>query len=151
MDNLQKKAVIEEYLKKADEVDYSVQLPETELEVMNAVWKLRPPVTTAMLMEEISVRHTWKTPTLISFLLRLEEKGFIISYKTGKERCYIPVAERDIYMSRMAVRFVDRFFGGSFTDFLDSLYLEKDFAEEIDELAVWLKKRCGGVDDNGDK
>lgn len=141
---IQTEEIIENYLKKSEEMDYSVRLPETELDVMQAVWKLKPPVTTSMLMKEIGNSRGWRTPTLISFLLRLEERGFIISYKNGKERCYIPVAEREVYISRITQDFVNKHHGGSLTDLLDSLYRENSIDNDIDELISWIKSRYNG-------
>ncbi len=73
-----------EYLAKSEEVDYSIRLPESELEVMLGIWNEKPPVTSAMLMKTVGVKNSWKTPTVISFLSRIEEKGFIMSYKKGR-------------------------------------------------------------------
>lgn len=144
MDAAQRSMKIDEYLKKSEQVDYSVHLPEAELDVMMAIWKLEPPVTTAMLMKEIGDKHKWKTPTLISFLLRLEDRGYIISYKNGRERYYIPIAEREPYLSRVTESFVEQYHSGSLIQLLDALYYEKSFDEDIDELLEWIKSRYGG-------
>lgn len=144
MDAAQRSMKIDEYLKKSEQVDYSVHLPEAELDVMMAIWKLEPPVTTAMLMKEIGDKHEWKTPTLISFLLRLEDRGYIISYKNGRERYYIPIAERELYLSRVTENFVEQYHSGSLIQLLDALYYEKSFDEDIDELLEWIKSRYGG-------
>lgn len=136
--------IVEEYLRKSESVDYSVRLPDTEFDVMQAVWKLAPPITTGMLMKEIGESRKWKTPTLISFLIRLEERGFIISYKRGKERYYIPVAEREIYVSRVTEQFAEKIHKGSVARLLDSLYREKSLDADLDEILDWLKSRCNG-------
>ena len=75
--------------------DYTKKLPEAEFEVMNAIWNGTPPVNTAYLMEAVGKDKGWKAPTLISFLVRLQDRGYISSEKKGKERYYTPVAERD--------------------------------------------------------
>ena len=79
-------------------VDYSIQLPETEFDVMCAIWDGPCPLTTAWLMEKLGNARNWKTPTLISFLGRLEERGFIGSVKKGRERYYFPLAEKEKYL-----------------------------------------------------
>ena len=43
-------------------------------------------MTTNYLMKAIGNEKGWKAPTLISFLVRLENRGFITSCKKGKER-----------------------------------------------------------------
>ncbi|MBQ3592440.1 MAG: BlaI/MecI/CopY family transcriptional regulator, partial [Clostridia bacterium] len=59
---------IAEMLDKADAVDYTVQLPDTEFDVMCAVWAGELPITTGYLMQVLGTERNWKTPTLISFL-----------------------------------------------------------------------------------
>lgn len=131
-----------EYLKKTSEVDYTVKIPDSELEVMVAIWKAEPPITTNTLMQLIGSRKGWKVPTLISFLTRLEDRGFVMSYKCGKERLYIPIAEKDIYMSNISKLFVNTFYEGSFINLLDSFFKYRNFENsDIDELLLWLKSR----------
>ena len=54
-------------LDKTENVDYSIQLPETEYDVMEAIWNGSWPLTTGYLMQAIGNNRNWKTPTLISF------------------------------------------------------------------------------------
>ena len=134
--------IMQELEKKSAEVDYSVKLPDAEMEIMLAVWDLEPPVNTAALMEKVGRRRGWKAPTLISFLARLEDRGFLLSYKNGKERYYLPAAERERYVSGTTRRFVDTCHGGSFVKMLDSLFYGREFTDnDIDELLIWLKNR----------
>ena len=54
------------------------KLPDAEFDVMLALWESEvSPVNTAYLMENVGKQKGWKAPTLISFLSRLEERGFI--------------------------------------------------------------------------
>lgn len=122
--------------------DYSKKLPDAEFDVMMAIWKGQPPVNTAYLMDQVGKAKGWKAPTLISFLVRLEERGFITSSKKGKERLYVPVAVRDIYIKKVTEQFVDQYHNGSFVRLMDSLYADKRLSEEdIDELLQWLKTK----------
>ncbi len=122
------------------DVDYSIRLPEAEFEVMMAVWKGEAPMTTGYLMKAIGNAKGWKAPTLISFLVRLENRGFIVSCKKGKERFYTPVADRETYLSKVTEQFIEKYHEGSFVNLLDSLYRDRDFSnEEVDALLAWLK------------
>ena len=123
-------------------IDYSKKLPDAEFEVMQAVWAGDPPVNTAYLMEMVGRGRGWKAPTLISFLVRLEERGYITSEKHGKERYYTPVAVQDEYIRQATRQFVSQYHGGSFVRMMDSLYSEKKLSEDdIDELLQWLKTK----------
>ncbi len=124
-------------------VDYGKKLPEAEFEVMNAIWNGEPPVNTAYLMDVVGKEKGWKAPTLISFLVRLQDRGFITSEKKGKERYYTPAADRDEYVHAVTSDFINKYHAGSFVNLLDSLYNNKVLSEDdIDELLIWLKTKC---------
>lgn len=138
----QQNGIVEELMQKSASVDYSIRLPESEFDVMTAVWEGEPPMTTAYLMQQIGAKKGWKAPTLISFLTRLEERGYIASFKKGKERYYIPLANKDRYVHSVTEQFVEQYHNGSFVNFMDSLFLNRSFDDkEIDELLGWLKSR----------
>ncbi len=118
------------------------KLPDTEFDVMLAIWEAEPPVNTAYLMEKVGRERGWKAPTLISFLVRLEERGFISSEKKGKERYYSPAADKTEYIRLVTEDFVNKYHAGSFVRMMDSLYSEKKLSEsDIDELLHWLKTK----------
>lgn len=136
---------IEEFRRKTASVDYSISLPDSELEIMMAIWDSPLPVTSRKLMEAIGTAKGWKTATVISFLTRLEDRGFLMSYKDGKERSYVPTADRELYLASLTERFVHQVHSGSFTAMLDALFYEKNMSDDdIDALAVWLKSRFEG-------
>ncbi len=124
-------------------IDYSKRLPEAEYEVMNAIWGGEPPLNTAYLMEAVGKEKGWKAPTLISFLVRLQDRGYITSEKKGKERYYTPVADKDEYVRNITAQFIERYHGGSFVNLLDTLYSNQNLSEgDIDDLLIWLKTKC---------
>ena len=117
------------------------RLPDAEFDVMVALWDCKvSPVNTAYLMENVGKQKGWKAPTLISFLTRLEEKGFVHSEKKGKERQYFPVAQKDSYIKCVALDFIDRYFSGSLVKMVDTVYgEEKSTSDEIDEMKKWIQ------------
>ena len=122
--------------------DYQKKLPDAEFEVMLAIWNTTPPVNTAYLMDNVGKARGWKAPTLISFLVRLEDRGYITSYKKGKERYYEPSSDKTEYIRIASEQFVKQYHGGSFVKMMDSLYKDKKLSEEdIDELLQWLKTK----------
>lgn len=122
--------------------DYNKKLPDAEFEVMLAVWNAVPPVNTAYLMENVGKARGWKAPTLISFLVRLEDRGYVTSFKKGKERYYEPSSDKAEYVRVTSEQFVEQYHGGSFVNMMDSLYKDKRLSEEdIDELLQWLKTK----------
>ncbi len=123
-------------------MEYSKRLPDTEFEVMQAIWELTPPVTTSILMKKIGNEKGWKAPTLISFLVRLEERGYIRSEKLGKERLYYPEADKDEYIRIITENFINKYHNGSFVNMMNCLYKDRKLSsEDIDNLLEWLKTR----------
>jgi predicted transcriptional regulator len=72
----------------------------------------------------------WKKQTVFTLLNRLVEKGFLSSTKTGKERYYEPLVEREDYLRQETGRFVECALVSS-TDIDD---------KELAELSAWLEK-----------
>ena len=127
---------------KSASINYAKKLPDAEFDVMTAVWEGTPPVNTAYLMEKVGRSKGWKASTLISFLVRLEDRGYITSEKRGKERYYTPVAEQERYMQTVTEQFVQQYHGGSFVHLMDTLYRDRSLSEsDIDELLEWLKTK----------
>ena len=124
-------------------MDISKKLPEAEFEVMMALWSSKSyPVSTAFLMDNVGKSKGWKAPTLISFLTRLEDRGFIHSEKKGKERYYYVDAVKKDYIRRVTVEFLERYHNGSFVNMLDLLYGNGTLpTNELDEMLKWLQNQ----------
>lgn len=124
-------------------MDNFKKLPEAEFDVMVALWNSElSPVNTAYLMENVGKAKGWKAPTLISFLTRLEDRGFIHSIKNGKERYYFVDAVKEEYIKAVTVDFLDRYHGGSFVKMLDLLYSGDTIPSgQLDEMLIWLQEQ----------
>ena len=115
------------------------RLPDAEFDIMNEVWRMAPPVTTHMLMETIGTEKCWKVPSLITLMNRLIERGFLRSEKTGKERRYYPLVEKDEYLRYETQNFLERVHGGSVQSFITAL--GKPLSDEEKEaLGKWIFK-----------
>lgn len=142
MDDMLLRREISAMLDKAECVNYSIRLPDTEYDVMAAIWGGKIPVTTAYLMKKLGNARNWKAPTLISFLVRLEERGFIYSIKKGKERFYFPLAKKEIYIRAVTADFIRKYHEDSFINLLDTLFPEGISSEaDVDALLSWLRAR----------
>lgn len=118
------------------------KLPDTEFEIMKAIWENKPPLTTSMLMEALGNEKGWKVPTLISFLNRLVEKGFLRTEKNGKERTYYPLIKKDDYLKFESKNFIKNYHDNSFLSLVNTLYDGKKLSsDEIRELEILIKKR----------
>lgn len=118
------------------------KLPDTEFDVMKVVWGNEPPITSAMVMQQLGNERGWKVQTVISLLLRLVDRGFLKSEKIGKERTYYPLVSRDDYLTFETGNFLRQYYDNSFLNLASTLYEEKAFTQEdIEELLKWVKDR----------
>jgi len=120
------------------------KLPDAEFEIMKAIWHTDEPVTSPVLTEKLRFLlpdKEWKAQTVLTMLVRLENKGFLRSEKNSKERHYYTVISEDDYLKIEQENFKKRFSNRSFTALVKSLYDGKNVSEdEIEELKDWINK-----------
>lgn len=123
------------------------RLPDTELEVMKALWELEGrPAARAELEERLRDRG-WATNTFNTYLARLAEKGFITCEKLGRSNWYAPAVSWEAYLEFESGAVLSRVFGSSLKNFVASLArggkLERG---ELDELQQYLDElKRGGL------
>lgn len=117
------------------------KLPDTEFEIMKVMWDIEPPITTRIIKETIGNQKDWKGPTVISFLNRLIEKGFVRTEKNGKERMYFPIIMKEEYLKFESENFIKNYHANSFFSLVGSLYDGKKMTnDEIEELEMIIKR-----------
>ena len=116
------------------------RLPDTELEVMQAVWACRPPVSRAEINAILRDVHPMAPTTLLTLLSRLAEKGFIRVEKSGRSAQYYPLVSREAYLADQSSRFIHKLCGGSLSDFASALCSSGLTREEIEELRQLLER-----------
>lgn len=114
------------------------RLPDAELEVMLAVWRCAPPVTTARVMMLTDPDRGWKTSTVISFLDRLKNRGFVEAEKQGREYVWRPLISRKDYVGEATRAFFSRVHGGSVESLMDALFPDGLSPADADALLRWL-------------
>ena len=97
------------------------RLPDTELEVMKALWASeRAPVPRSSLEEALRDRG-WATNTFNTYLSRLAEKGFVSCEKRGKTNYYTPQVRQADYLAFESGTVLNKVFGSSLKSFVASL------------------------------
>ena len=120
------------------------KLPDTEFEIMKAVWASNPPITANIIMQNHGNKAGWKVQTAISLLLRLVERGFLRTEKNGKERTYFPIVKKDDYLKFETGKFIKQFHNNSILNFVNTMYDGEALNDDdIDELLAWAKERKG--------
>jgi BlaI family transcriptional regulator, penicillinase repressor len=113
------------------------RLPDSELEIMMIIWGANEPVTSAYVSENLKDKKEWKITSVLTFLARLVEKGFVTSTREGKVNIYSAVMGEQEYLESESKSFLVKLYGNSLTTFVSSLY--KSNAINDDDLAELQK------------
>lgn len=116
------------------------RLPDTELEVMQALWASDTPVPRAQLEERLAQTHPMATTTLLTLLSRLSEKGFVRVDKEGRKSLYAPQVTREDYLAAQSRSFIQKLCGGSLSTFASALCDSGLSKEELEQLRELLKE-----------
>lgn len=116
------------------------RLPDTELEVMQALWASDTPVPRAQLEAHLAQTHPMATTTLLTLLSRLSEKGFVRVDKAGRKSLYAPLVTREDYLAAQSRSFIQKLCGGSLSTFASALCDSGLSKEELQELRKLLEE-----------
>lgn len=109
---------------------------------MKVIWANEPPVTTAVIMEQVGKEKAWKIQTVVSLMLRLVERGFLRTEKHGKERTYFPLVNKDDYLKFETGNFIKQYHDSSVFNLISTLYDDEALTDrDLDELLKWAKER----------
>ena len=67
------------------------RLPESELEIMQIIWKKSAPVSRVDIEQALQETHPLAPTTILTLLTRLCEKGFLSLKKEGRSNLYEPL------------------------------------------------------------
>lgn len=106
------------------------KLPESELELMLIIWESDQPVTSAYVMEKLPKENKWANTTVLNFLARLVDRGFLALSKQGRVNYYTTLVEEDDYLHQESKSFLDKMHMGSIKNFVAALYDGSTINEE---------------------
>jgi len=116
------------------------RLPDSELEVMQAIWACVPPVSKDDIAQRIYAAHPMAETTLLTLLSRLTDKGFLCAELRRRKKYYTPLVSREEYLSAQGRRFIDQLCGGSVSTLASALCGSGLTKEELAELRVLLER-----------
>ena len=117
-----------------------IKLPDSELEVMQAVWNCTPPVSRAAIEQILADTYPIAQTTLLTLLSRLTEKGFLSVDKAGRGKSYTPVISRQEYLAAQGNRFFKKLCGGNLSTFAAALCDSGLTKEDLAELRSLLER-----------
>ena len=117
------------------------RLPEAELTVMRAVWRLEPPVPTGAIRTRLEKERPWNLSALQTLLARLTERGFLSVGKEGRQNVYTPLVDEGEYLAFENAPFLE---GRGLPGLVAALYDSRSVSrEELAELRVFLDEAMG--------
>lgn len=121
------------------------RLPDAEFEVMQGVWRCEIPVSTAELKALLEKEREWNMSALQTVLSRLEEKGFVRSEKSGRNRLYTPLVEEKDYLADESRSLLKRFGITKLSGLVAAMYDGKGISdEELEELQLFIDSHKKG-------
>ncbi len=112
-------------------------LPESELDIMLAVWGAEEPSTAPYILERL--KRPLTASALHSYLKRLEEKGYLACEKEGKVNHYRPLVRREDYERQEGKSVLSKLYAGSLKRFAAALYDGGALSEaDVEELRDYL-------------
>lgn len=121
------------------------RLPDSELEIMMVVWGAGGPVTSSYVCESLKETKQWKITSVLTFLSRLVEKGFLSCIREGKTNLYSAQVGEQEYLQKESRSFLERLYGNSLPSLVASLYRGKAISEEdLLELRRSIDEMTGG-------
>ena len=121
------------------------RLPDAELEVMKVVWQKGSGVSTSEIKQELDKQRTWNVSALQTLLNRLIDRGFLTSYKKGKNKLYDIIVEQENYVAFENGSFLKKVNENSVTKLVASLYHSRCISKkDLKELAEFIEKNTEG-------
>lgn len=115
------------------------KLPDSELEIMMIIWDAPAPVTCDYIMERLD--KAWVKPTVLNFLIRLSERGFVRVFKEGRHNIYEPLIDKNDYVSRESASFLKKMHHSSLKSLIASLYDGNSITtDDLNELKSYIEE-----------
>ena len=122
------------------------KLPDTELEIMQVIWQENRVLSTSEIKEKLDLSRPWNVSALQTLLNRLIDRGFLSSYKEGKNRYYEITVKEEDYLAFENSLFLRKVNANSLTKLVASLYRSHTISDaDLDDLAKFIEEKTGGA------
>lgn len=118
------------------------KLPDSELEIMLIIWEYDRPVTRFEIESKLDEDRKLSPTTILSFLSRLQGKGFLDVSKDGKNNVYSAIIDKESYMQAESKNVLKKLYKNSVKNFLAALYDGNNLTEEdLQELEAYIEEK----------
>ena len=109
------------------------------------IWDLNKPVTRSEIEEHMEKDKNLSPTTILSFLSRLQEKGFLKISKSKKNNIYTALIDKESYMQAESRNILKNLYQNSVKNFLAALYDGNSLSkEELKELEDYISEKRSG-------
>lgn len=121
------------------------RLPDAELEIMKIIWEGGGECTSAYILEKLHGKKDWALTTILNFLTRLTDRGFLTIRKVGKANIYTPIIDEASYLESESRSFLERLHGNSLKSLVCALYSGNAISQEdLQELQSYIDEKAKG-------
>lgn len=121
------------------------RLPDSELELMMIIWDMGAPITRTEIEERLPAERRISSTTVLSFLTRLQEKGFVQVQKMGRNNVYEALISKEEYLKAESKSIWRRLYQGSVKNFMTALSDGEELSDQdLEELQEFLNQKRGG-------
>lgn len=125
-------------------------LGEAELEIMQAIWDAKEPVTSNYILKQLYGRRKWQLSTLMTSLTRLSGKGFVACDRSKDVNLYTAIIAEDDYKAKESSHFLEKMYHNSIQNMVATLYSNQMIQQsDVDELRKYLDGVLGQGDEIG--
>ena len=118
------------------------KLPDSELEIMLIIWEYDRPVTRFEIESKLDEERKLSPTTILSFLSRLQEKGFLDVRKEGKNNIYSAIIPKESYTQTESKNMLKKLYKNSVKNFLAALCDGNNLSEkDLQELEEYIEEK----------
>lgn len=118
-------------------------LPPSEEHVMAALWDCGRPAARRQIAVRLPRQCAWADSTLLNFLGRLQQKGFVSCSRQGNKNVYTPLVRRADYCAAATAAHLDALYGGDVQRLVQALADAGRLSfSAMESLARWLDARA---------
>lgn len=114
------------------------KLSDSELEIMLSIWKADSPIGSSYVAEEMKSKN-WALTTILNFLSRLVDKGYLKLDKDGRNNIYTVLIKEEEYLKYENKGFLEMFYDNSIKNLIAGFYDNQVINDEdLEELRKFI-------------
>lgn len=115
------------------------RLADSEFEIMKVLWRMKNPLTSNEILEELKGNRNWKLASLMTVLARMAEKGYVYCDRTTRTNYYSAIVTEESYKIEESETFLQKLYDKSLSRFVAYMYHGKKLSnQDIKELREFL-------------